>query len=110
MPTKKKRGSLFSQELRLLVNTLLDRDGHTSSAAIAGDLGIDKPRLSRLLGGKDIAGSRTVARVCASLSRANAGKMLRAYLRDEAETVLALAGRKARSKWGANPLVVVRTV
>ena len=79
-----------------------------ADAALFFDLG--HPRLSRLLNGSAIAGSKTLARICSKLDRDLASDLLQAYLLDEADTVVRSARRSANVSWGPDTLVEVNTV
>lgn len=81
-----------------------------NKASVAREVGLDKSRLSRLLAGKDVAGSKTVAHICSRLDRSAAADLLHAYLCDEAETVRRLAARKRGLTWSGELLVEVRTL
>jgi hypothetical protein len=75
--------------------------------SVAAVLGIDKTRLSRLMSGGVTAGSRTVAQICSRVGRSDATRLLKAYLLDEADTVIRLAKQRGRPKWGKGLMVVV---
>jgi len=101
---------LFPRILNKLVEEWISDGRGKDRSAVADTLGIQLPRLIRLSNGTNIAGAKTVARICSHLERADASRLLEAYLKDEIASVTNLAGSKARGKWGADALVVVDQV
>ena len=95
-----------------MVQSLIDEGTYPNKAAAAIGLGIGHPRLSRLLTGSTLAGSKTVSTVCSRISRAAASGLLRAYLQDEADTVVQAVRRSGTpppwSAWGPDTLVLVQ--
>lgn len=107
MPSKKGSETRFTQALRALVADQLEKGYYANSASFAKDLRIGKPRLSRLLSGKDVPGTKTVAWICSKLDRPDAANLLQAFLLDEVETVTRLSAIKVKPSWAGEQLVVV---
>jgi hypothetical protein len=103
-PEVKKR---FPAALDDLVQSLVDRGAFYDRGSVADFLGIKHPRLKRLLNGKNVAGARTVAKICSHLERRDASRLLEAYLRDEIELVTKLAKEQGADEWGSDKLVLV---
>ena len=98
---------LFPMALKTLVSKIQTVSPSTTKDTIAAQLGIKAPRLSALMHGPVIAGSKTVACICEKLDRHEAGILMEAYFRDEIATVSRLAAKNA---WGTDTLVEVKRV
>jgi|ERR1035438_3719352 hypothetical protein len=107
MRSKELKATRFALALNALVRGVIDRGEHATVTSVAISLGIDKTRLSRLLSGGFIAGSKTVAQLCSRVSQTEAAILLEAYLLDEVDTVTRLAKRRGRPKWENETLVTV---
>jgi len=113
MPQRQPRNDRhFPKALAAVVQSLIDEGTYPNKAAAAIGLGIGHPRLSRLLTGSTLAGSKTVSTVCSRISRAAASDLLRAYLQDEADTVIRAVRKSGTpprwSAWGTDSLVLVQ--
>lgn len=82
-----------------LVRALVEEGVYPNVAAAAVGFGLKHPRLSRLIKGTDIAGSRTVGRLCSKLNPRAAAELMQAYLLDERDTVIRTAKETGRPKW-----------
>lgn len=100
-------GTRFPGALNAVVISLIERGTYKNKASVAVGLGVDKPRLTKLLNGTITAGSKTVAQLCSSLDRAEAADLLCAYLLDEVDTVTRLASEINALTWEKHALVVV---
>jgi hypothetical protein len=102
----------FPEALAAVVQSLIDDGAYPNKAATAIGLGIGHPRLSRLLTGTTLAGTKTVSTICSKINRAAASDLLLAYLQDEADTVIRAVRKSVTpppwSAWGPDTLVLVQ--
>lgn len=85
--------------LDALVRALVEEGFYPNVAAAAVGLGLGHPRLSRLIKGTDIAGSKTIGQLCSKLNPMAAAELLQAYLLDERDTVIRTAKETGSPKW-----------
>ena len=77
----------FTRVLREICTRRATKGRLPNQAAAAKDLGLDPPRLSRILKSSMPIGARTVAIICSRLDRESAASLLQAYLTDEVAKV-----------------------
>jgi plasmid maintenance system antidote protein VapI len=100
----------FAKTLGAVCEALIERGVHPNKASVAKALGVDHPRLSKLLDGSVAVGAKTVAQLCSGLDRNAATDLLEAYLLDERDAVTRSARKKGRPIWGKDTLVKVERI
>jgi hypothetical protein len=110
-PSASPANTQFSHALNEICRRLLSEGPNRNQAAIAKSLGLDPPRLSRILANQIPVGARTVAIICSRLDRVSAASVLQAYLTDEIRKVRRVQKELGlNTEWGEQDLVkIVRT-